>query len=189
MNYLIGYISLGVVVLTVVYVSHRLSQSPESKFKDDLMSLIRPESENLSDKVITYFIAPFLAAVLILIAWPAVIFYKAREMRFKNLEVQHEQPKEFAVLSSDLIQQLSLEEIERKERVEDPLNAVPDLPFGHLNKAWNIFIEGREPEDEIWSFSAIWTHEWGWKELRAGYVLVRADSIGPYFLTARQNLD
>lgn len=189
MIYLIGYIAVGVVVLAVVYISHRLSQSPESKFKDDLMSSIRPESEQLGDKIITYFVAPVLAVIFILLVWPSVIYLKGKEIFFKKVDQQPDEPKEFSVSKDDLIQQISLEEIEFQERVEDPLSAVPDLPFGHLNKAWTLFLEKRDQEDVIWSFSAHWTSEWGRKELRAGYVLVKPDLIGPYFLTTWKNVE
>lgn len=189
MRFLIGYLALGVLVLAANYVYHRLSRTPESKFKDDLMSGIRPETDKFIDKIITYLIAPIVAVTFLLIAWPLAIYYEVKGKFSKSTDMQRDQPKEFSVSRNDLIQQFSVEEIEWKERVLDPLKAVPDLPFGHLNKAWNRFLEQSGQDDVVWTFSANWTSEWGRKELRAGYVLVRPDSVGPYFLTTWQNID
>ncbi|CAK0768000.1 conserved hypothetical protein [Gammaproteobacteria bacterium] len=191
MIYLILYLAVGV-VLAVKYISNLLSQSPELKFKADRRSRMRPESDKLSDKIFTYFISPLLVAILILIAWPTVIYYKVKKMLLKMLleyAYQQYKPKAFFVSRNDLLQQISVEEIELQERVSDPLNAVPDLPFGHLNKAWNRFLKKRRKGDEIWTFSANRTSERGWKELRAGYVLVRPKSVGPYFLMTRKNIE
>ena len=79
-------------------------------------------------------------------------------------------------------ERLSIEDIEARERVIDPLGAVPELPFGHLHSAWKAFLEGISPDDALWSFSANWTR-WGRKELRDGYVIVRGDIIGAHFQT------
>ncbi|WVM93015.1 hypothetical protein ULG90_02285 [Halopseudomonas pachastrellae] len=47
---------------------------------------------------------------------------------------------EFAVTEDHLLESLTVAEIEARERVADPLGAVPDLPFGHLNTAWQEFL-------------------------------------------------
>jgi hypothetical protein len=37
--------------------------------------------------------------------------------------------------------------------MHDPLGKVPNLPFGHLNKAWGrLLAEMTEPADQLWSF-------------------------------------
>ena len=55
--------------------------------------------------------------------------------------------------------------------INEPLNAVPDVPFGHLNPIWMEFKEKLEIEDKIWSFSGYWSSEWGWKKEYQGYVI------------------
>lgn len=76
-----------------------------------------------------------------------------------------------------------MQEIEARELVEDPLGAVPNLPFGHLNATWLRFLEGRSDSDELWSFTASWQTIWDQKELRSGYVLVQNGIPGAHFLT------
>jgi len=95
--------------------------------------------------------------------------------------------KEFAVEKAHLQERLSVQDIENREFVFDPLGAVPNLPFGHLNVAWKKFIEDCTENDELWSFSAQWKN-YGENELREGYVLIKNDSLWPYFITASRYL-
>jgi hypothetical protein len=88
----------------------------------------------------------------------------------------------------DLQEMLSIEVIETRERVIDPLGAVPVVPFGHLHSAWKAFLDGVGPDDAVWSFSANWTR-WGRKELRDGYVIVRGDIIGAHFQTVWKDVE
>ena len=78
---------------------------------------------------------------------------------------------------------LTLDEIERANRVQDPLGAVPDLPFGHLHAAWRRFVEQLQEGDELWSFATPWEFTFPLRELRQGYVVLRAGEPGPCFLT------
>ena len=84
--------------------------------------------------------------------------------------------REFAVESKHLQERLSVQEIEQREIVDDPLKAVPGLPFGHLHQAWAKFLADLPEEAEVWSFSAQWENRWGQKELREGYVAMRDGS-------------
>lgn len=78
---------------------------------------------------------------------------------------------------------LTLDEIERAHRVQDPLGAVPDLPFGHLHAAWRRFVEQLQEGDELWSFATPWEATFPLRELRQGYVALRAGEPGVCFLT------
>jgi len=102
----------------------------------------------------------------------------------------------FSVKCEHLQEHMTVPEIERCEVITDPLNAVPALPFGHLNSAWQTFlsdhanpawkafINGRL---ELWSFSARRQTQCG-EELQSGYVVVRDGVPGPYFLTIWQHI-
>ncbi len=67
--------------------------------------------------------------------------------------------------------------------VKDPLNAVPDLPFGHLNAAWTDFVSKRPADAVLWSFAYDWTSECGTLFSRRGYVWVLGDALSPWMLT------
>jgi hypothetical protein len=141
------------------------------------------------------FAGPVLAGLVFLALWPLVLALGLWFGRAGNghgeagKEFVIPQEREFTVDTGDLRERLSVEDVERRERVSDPLGAVPELPFGHLGPAWQAFREGLEPADELWSFSARRTTTWGGEELRMGYVVVRDGAVGRYLLSARRLLD
>lgn len=92
----------------------------------------------------------------------------------------------FAITRADLIEPVGLAQIERRERVVDPLGAVPDAPFGFLHPAWMKFRDGIGPDDTLWRFRSDWSSSEWWRERRSGYVAVRGDAIGPHFLCGFQ---
>jgi hypothetical protein len=190
-TYLIWYLAIGVVVLLVVFISHRVSVKPEQDFTREIMEALHPERKVWHYRFLDKAIIPLLAAMLVLVAWPAAIYMKGKEMlATKKAEPELESDKkEFSVTDANLLRKISLEEIERLERIDDPLGAVPDAPFGHLNGAWMRFKSSLEPQDSIWLFSAHWTADWGRRELREGYVIVRANGMGPHLLTTWRILE
>lgn len=99
-----------------------------------------------------------------------------------------EEEREFAIEHQHLQERVTVQEVERREAVTDPLKAVPDLPFGHLNAAWQKFLNDSADGGELWSFSARWQMTWGRDELRAGYVVVRGGVPGAHFLTVWKDL-
>ncbi len=191
MTYLIWYLAIGVVVLLVVFISHRVSVEPEQEFTREIMDAMHPERKTWRYRLLDKAVIPILAGMLVLVAWPAVIYMKGEEMlTSKNAEPDPDPVKnEFSVTDANLLRMVSVEEIEQQERVDDPMGGVPAIPFGHLNAAWTSFQSRLEPQDSIWAFSASWSTDWGRRELREGYVIVRADGIGPHFLTAWRMLE
>jgi hypothetical protein len=129
-------------------------------------------------------VGPLLACVAVVVGWPIAIFMKLKDMLGMDSYsgASADEQREFSVGRDDLQEKLSIEVIEARERVIDPLGAVPAVPFGHLHSAWKAFLEGMGPDDALWSFSANWTR-WGRKELREGYVIVRSDVVGAHFQT------
>jgi hypothetical protein len=94
-----------------------------------------------------------------------------------------------AVTRDDLQAQQSVDEIEQREMVFDPLEAAPSVPFGHLNAVWKKFCEDLEPHDSLWSFTAHRTSSWGCKDIRQGYAIVRGEEIRRHFMTVWKDID
>ena len=90
---------------------------------------------------------------------------------------------QFAVDKTHLVEQISLQEIETNELVFDPMDAVPNIPFGHLNASWQAFITDMEPNDSLWTFSAPWKSDWGQPEDRKGYAIIRNNAIAKHYVT------
>jgi hypothetical protein len=183
MIYLYWYLGIGTVFLAVIFISHQLTKSREVEDLADLLQAADPRRGRWWWKPLNNIVVPMLAAVMILTVWPIAIYWKAKEMIDARRPKNEEPPKEFAVTKTHLLKQLSVGEIETAEVVVDPLGAAPRVPFGHLNAAWETFKKSIDDCDQIWSFSAPWTTEWGRNEVRDGYVVLRGESIGPHFLT------
>lgn len=180
MSYLIWYLAIGAVLLLVILISHVLSTKSESGFTRGMKSAIHPERETLHYELLENVVVPLLAAMLVLVFWPAAIYMKANEILLAKKNLTPEK-KIGSVLKDDLVRQMTVDEIELQERVIDPMGAVPDIPFGHLNTTWLRFKGNMEPQDSIWTFSARRTSDWERREILEGYVIVRADVIGATF--------
>jgi hypothetical protein len=113
---------------------------------------------------------------------------KVKKVFSKENESALEEERTFSVERAHLQKRLTVQEIEAREMVDDPLGAVPNVPFGHLHQAWCSFLDGRANGDELWSFTARWRTKWGRNELRSGYALVRNGTAVRHFLTVWKNL-
>lgn len=179
--------------LVIIYTSHLLSKDKWPRYRvDELLEELDPRRKAILYRIINL-IAPIMAAMLIVIAWPAAIYIKLSDLRKAKImaieESLREEKQKFKVQHSDLVERLTLTNIEKREIVADPLGAVPKLPFGHLNASWQNFIRLASANDAIWSFSSEWTAKWGKKQFLSGYVIVYEYGIGPYFLTSSESDD
>jgi hypothetical protein len=188
-TWLIAYLVLGAVVLGIALVSHRLANPPQSDFVREMMEAVEPTRATLRYKLLHRLVVPALAGALMLVAWPAAVFIKVREMVAGKPAEAEPEAAVFCVTHEHLLQETTVEEIETAEIVRDPLGAAPPLPFGHLNAAWSRFKCRLAPGDAVWRFSARWDEGWGRPEIREGYVVVRADGVGAHFETARRIVD
>lgn len=188
MIYLYWYLGIGVVVLAVVYGAHHLTKEKESDSLRELLEAVNPDRKKLSYRILNNIVAPVLAAMLVIAVWPVAVFMKVKEMFQKKESYMSPEEREFAVEREHLLERLTVQEIERREVVADPLKAAPDSPFGHLNTAWQEFLKGLAEGTELWSFSARWQTTWGRKELRSGYVVVEDGVPGAHFLTVWKDI-
>ena len=122
-----------------------------------------------------------LVSALGVITWPIALIDHAIKLH-RNKRHAVWKNWEFKITPENLRNCLTLKEVEAAEHIDDPLGAVPDLPFGYLNAGWVKFKENLQPGDELWSFAAPWM-ESGLKGLCRGYVIVRGDEIGRSFIT------
>ena len=138
-------------------------------------------------------IAPKLAmAVLKAIAlapvWPLVLVYVYRKSLVEAAEPLPEDIP-FAVLPAHLVAPMTTEEIEAREHVQDPLGAVPPVPFGHIHPAWTAFTTSVDQAATLWSFACTWTDVWGRSEYREGYVAVIDGQPGRFFCTVVREVE
>ena len=190
MIYLYWYLGVGATVFVIVFVAHWLTKKNDSKSLSDILAAMDPDREKLSFRILHNFVVPLLAGVAVVVVWPIAIFMKVKDMLGMNSYsgASVGEQREFSVSSDDLQGRLSIEDIEARECVIDPLGAVPELPFGHLHSAWMAFLEGMSSDDALWSFSANWT-TWGRKEIREGYVIVRGDIVVSHLQTVWKDVN
>ncbi len=189
MIYLYWYLGIGAAVLAVVFGAHRLTKKDEPESLHDLLDAVNPDRKKLSYRILNNVVAPVLAAVAVVVVWPAALYMKGKEIFGKKSVSALDEEGEFAVERSHLQERLTVLQIEAREAVTDPLGAVPDLPFGHLNAAWKTFAEGVGADDELWSFTAPWQTTWGRREIRTGYVVVRGGVPAAHFLSMWKEIE
>lgn len=191
MIYLYAYLGIGLLTLVIVLAADWIAKRQPAYAWNRFWETVGVTERSFWLGVLEGVLIPILAVLLIVVAWPMAAYMKVVDLlsgrTHKSYATQPEQ--EFTVMHEHLRERLSLSEIELRELVLDPLGAVPQLPFGHLHKAWAAFVEQLEATDELWSFSAE-LRPVSWRtELRAGYVGVRDGRPGSFFLTVRRDLD
>ena len=186
MIYLYGYLAIGAVVVAVLFVWRGRTQDDESQSLRDLLNTMRAKRRTRSYRIFRRIGTPVLATLTFLVVWalwPIAVYLRAVRFFSKKDADETTLGREFAVEPRHLEERLTLEEIEAREMVDDPLGAVPNVPFGHLNAAWRTFLESRADADELWSFTAPWQTWLLQPEQRAGYALVRNGTPVAHFLT------
>ena len=130
------------------------------------------------------------AAILLALGWPLLLLWillwllpgslleRLRPQR--RIPYTSREPPPFVVTRADLQAPLSIAEIEVRERVLDPLGAVPDLPFGHLHAAWRRFTDDMPPETALAPFSRL--HKTYRTERYEGYAVVAGGAVQRWFV-------
>lgn len=146
-------------------------------------AMLRSEAGFFNSSSTKKIIEDFFIYILFIIIWPVIIvmfiftiYNDCKQKKITKLE-------QFSLKFTDLIEKIDKQEIEKREIVHDPLNAVPTIPFGHLNSAWMSFSEKLDSQDELWTFDLLWSAPWGTKERFSGYASVRNDEIHMIFHT------
>lgn len=188
MIYLYWYLGIGVVVLVVAYLAHRLSVKKEESNIYAILDPLDPVRDKWHRKLIEKILVPLLTVILMPLMWPVVIYWKAEELILGKPAPSKFEDKVLVVNQSDLIKRISVPEIEVIEMVIDPLGAVPSLPFGHMNTAWEKFKVNAQVEDEIWTFESEWDRGWFKRECR-GYAVLRGNEVAHHFMTHMETIE
>ena len=129
-----------------------------------------------------------ISLALVIVFWPVAVLMFAKSSFDKSRREKAATAAAFRISKDNLVEKLTISEIEKREMVSDPHNAVPDLPFGHLNKPWVNYLDELQPDGEIWSFSMKWEYEWSGAHKVEGYAAFRDGHVGPHFITLRRPL-
>ncbi len=86
---------------------------------------MNPDRKKLSYRILNNVVAPVLAAILVVAVWPVAVYMKIKEMLKKKDGADAEEGREFAVERQHLLERLTIQEVEKREVVTDPLKAAP----------------------------------------------------------------
>lgn len=186
MIWLCIYLAGGVVSLVVLYGTH-LRERQENATSQLLQSM--RGSLSTKDMLLEKVIAPALACVLVVVAWPAALVYTLKSWRESRLDKQRREDAVFRVRAKDLLGQTTVPDVEALAHIIDPIGAVPDLPFGHLHGVWRAFLDQRPLGAELWAFSCDHTSEWGHVTAREGYVWVLGEVRAPWIVNREISKD
>jgi hypothetical protein len=181
-----AYLGLGLVVLLSMLTFHFKQAGFRVNARRLIMEAIDPNQRRWFERFMRYLVVPVLTAVVVVLIWPVALVIHAKEVRQDWRDTYHARERDFAVRLEDLLRPVLLEAVEADELVHDPLQAVPDLPFGHLHAAWRRFIVTLDLDDELWQFRAVrqpWDDQ---QEVSTGYVLVRQHRPGAFFRASRR---
>jgi hypothetical protein len=189
---LLLYLALGVLTLAVAGGAHLWHHRHDRRDPESLASLMEdwyPERKKLWYSIRARFLVPVLTVIAMVVFWPAAWWMRCAELLNERRLAREREEAIFKVKPPHLLERLTVEEIEAREVVQDPLNAVPKVPFGHLNAVWYQVKEAMQSGDELWSFTATWPGEFGSPELRKGYVLWRRGKPVGHVLTMCKALE
>jgi hypothetical protein len=183
MIYLYAYLSAGVVVWLALLLENQLSGSARLAGTSAILDALHPERKTRRYRILVRLVASVLSAVGVVLLWPFGLAMKLQDMAAQRARIKREEADTFKLKAADLLERMSLADIEKKEMVHDQLGAAPQVPFGHAHAAWQKFTQALQPGDEIWRFSAQRTLSWGPQEHRRGYAIQRQGQVGEYFMT------
>lgn len=175
------YFGLGLFVSLIVVAAHLANERQESKFSRDIMKALNPRREAFLYRVLEDVIVPTLAFFLVWLVWPVVFVLKFKDIfkkksqaveagsdsdlilnrnrnrnRSSNSNSNPEDLEElaFALNDFELTRQVSIEEVERTNLIQDPMEAVPNIPFGHCNARWVVFKDSLQGNETLWEFES-----------------------------------
>jgi hypothetical protein len=148
-----------------------------------------PGSRRILGRIRIWALLPPIILVVLALAilfWPLVLGYDLRTRHSINWNREPRGEPLFVPRRRELKERLTVEQAEARERVHDPLGAVPDVPFGFLNGRWQEFLAQRQPGDGLWRFGSL-RKEHRTKVWREGYAWVKRGAISASWTAATFN--
>ena len=184
MRYLVLYLAFGVATLALTLLQSHLEKKKHGPSFGETMEELKLQKASTWQRIAHKVIVPVLAGIAVICVWPVAVVLLVKDLIKPRHSKDVAERKEFRVREQDLIEQLSIDEIEKRERVEDPLGGVPDEPFGHIWPAWQAFVNELSADATLWSFAA--TDDTSYRAVRLeGYVDFGNDGTESVFVTAK----
>mgnify|MGYP003334556811 FL=1 len=163
---LMAYGVVGLVTAVLVIGYHLFEPKPKGEL---YKALVSNEHLTLWPWVLKHVLKPLLGFVILTFVWPLAWFVGFMAVWEDWRRKAKDKRAEFVVKRKYLKSPCQLSLVEQSNLVDDPLGAVPALPFGHLNAVWSDFVLKRPDAAELWSFACVWENRYGRKDQRQGY--------------------
>lgn len=174
---LMAYFLLGLVTLLTV-----CKRGLHPKFRQTAWFLLRGNRGPIV-QFRRRIVVPFLWIVFLFGAWPVCWGWVVYHRWHLKREAKRKEKSVFRIRPHHLHDLTTVAEVELVTKVIDPLGAVPDVPFGHLNGAWQNFIQQRPEGAVLYTFEYLWVNFMREMYERKGFVWVTDGDIGPFWLT------
>jgi len=168
---------MGVIVIASMYISHYI----DNRGKNDEDSPFN----HLQYARLVEALVIVIAFIFFIILWPLFLVWLFKSKWDDRYTEKIEPVKPFKVEKGDLIKEMPIEEIELFEMVNDPMNAVPELPFGHLHAVWLTFKSKIISGDKLYSFLSLYNEKWYGNYVYTGYVIVKNGKPGEFLILDR----
>jgi hypothetical protein len=183
-TYLMIYMAIGLVLAIAMFIYQYQSSSNFSRELTEVLYGKKPWHYRLREKLVIP-----CTIVLIAICWPLALVLLVKDVipeRKSKKEIEIEYP--FIARPENLIGEKSVIDIEKENVYVDPLQRVPNIPFGHLNSGWMAFKSQITSEDSLQLFKTPKGSSYGrYGELLtgdvSGYALVRSGEIIAEFIS------
>jgi hypothetical protein len=201
---LLLYLSIGMLTFAVSLAKHLWSKRHEwpdwlrgragASWRDQqsflaLLAEMDPKTRTRWYRFRELVLAPILTVLSMVLLWPLAWKLSVGYWLQARRQERDRLASIFKVQPQHRTERLTIEQIEVRELVEDPLRAVPSLPFGHLHPQWAELKASLQPGDELWAFATPWPGDLGLTLELAGYVRSRRRKPLAHILTVRREVD
>ncbi len=186
--YLQGYGALGAVTC-VAFICFAVPRATKSSALLQAISPPPPPKQPLISRVLKNVFSKMCAVAIMVSLWPLVWTAAAFMLYEKIVEKNRRKNAVFCVKRKHLKELTEIHTVEKNNLIHDPLNSVPNLPFGHLNSVWSQFLARQPQGAQLWSFECSWLGPLGNPELRTGYVWLLDKTIHHWALLDSKRLD
>ena len=140
-DWLLIYVLIGLLGLLVLGVN--AFRTRPSSFEKSIMSSLG-KKRAFKDVIQDWFVYA-VAAVFVVIGWPGFLVWLGLEKKRKLRNDAWYALPDFNAAPEFLIKQVEITDVEAGNIIYDPIGETPSTPFGHLNKAWELF-KSKKPE-------------------------------------------
>ena len=185
-QYALIYLCCGLAFCTLILIANRIDRHRESSFVRDGMNALNSWRKDFFYRLFDDFFIPVLVYCSVMLFWPVALWFKVKAKFFKTATPIKRTPlvevKEFVLSPTELIREVSVQEVERTNFISDPMEAVPNLPFGHCNAQWVTLRDSIKANETLWEFESSRSELEG-SEMMWGYAVKAEDGSIERFMT------